>query len=80
MNYLGVSMGKLLSNALEIGVGHADSNGVFFFGIFSTWLRFCPVKCELKIFWITDIFYYNYVNCFEKSRSAQSSTLHPKFN
>jgi hypothetical protein len=27
---------------------------------------FCPVKCESKIFWITDIFYYNYVNCLEK--------------
>ena len=54
MNYLGVFKGKLLSNALEIGVGHADNNA--FFVIFNTWLRFCPVKCELKIFWITDIF------------------------
>ena len=24
--------------------------------IFNTWLRFCPVKCELKIFWITNNF------------------------
>ena len=46
MNYLAVFKGKLLSHALEIGVGHADNN--VFFAIFNTWLRFCPVKCELK--------------------------------
>ena len=57
----------------HLSVAHADSNW-FFFVIFNTWLRFFPVKCELKIFWLTDILHYNCVNCFEKSMSPPVRT------
>ena len=68
MNYLKVFKGKLLSHALEIGVGHADNNVLFLFltlGFDSLLSNVNWNVSGLQIF-----FYYNYVNCLEKSMSS----------